>query len=59
MFAIAAKAKEQELRLEPGEFEVPHLPYVSPQGVNTYFGSVNYGAPVPIGGGGERRWMQF
>jgi hypothetical protein len=59
IFAIAATAKEQELRLEPVEFEVPQLPYVSAPGTNTYFGSVNHGAPVPIGGGGERRFMQF
>jgi hypothetical protein len=59
IFAIAATAKEQELRLEHVEFEVPQLPYVSAPGINTYFGSVSHGAPVPIGGGGERRWMQF
>jgi hypothetical protein len=58
-FAITATAKEQKFRLELGEFEVPQVPYVSTQGVNTYFGSVSHGAPVPIGGGGERRWMQF
>ena len=58
-FVITATAKEQKFRLELGEFEVPQVPYVSTQGVNTYFGSVSHGAPVPIGGGGERRWMQF
>ena len=59
VFRIAALANGQEIKLAPSEFEVPRLPIPQYQGINTYFENRVYGAPVPFGGGGERRWMQF
>jgi hypothetical protein len=59
VFRIAALANGQEFKLAPSEFEVPRLPIPQYQGINTYFENRVYGAPVPFGGGGERRWMQF
>jgi hypothetical protein len=59
MYSIAGMQKDQELKLEPGEIWVPQLPYVSAEGINTYFENRVSSAVVPFGGGGERRWMQF
>ena len=55
-FAVTAIHKGQEFKLESRKFKVPDLPPSAPYVFHDYR---HYGAPVPFGGGGERRWMQF
>ena len=55
-FAVTAIHNGQELKLESRKFKVPDLPPSRPY---VYYDNRHYGAPVPFGGGGERRWMQF
>jgi len=55
-FAVTAIFNGQEFKLKSKVFKVPDLPPSAPYVHHDYR---HYGAPVPFGGGGERRWMQY
>jgi len=58
-YAIHAMHNENRFNLEPREFKVPELPAPAPAPDYVYRDHHEYGAPVPFGGGGERRFNQL
>jgi hypothetical protein len=59
MYALSAVHGDRLVKLEPREFKVPDLPAVEPSRGYERGDYRDYGAPVPLGGGGERRFSQF
>jgi len=58
-YEITAHFGDQPFKLEPREFKIPDLPK-APEPTNyVYRDYRDYGTPIPIGGGGERRFQQF
>jgi hypothetical protein len=59
MFGISALNGDRRIKLEPMEFKIPDLPKAEPSSGYVRGDYRDYGAPVPLGGGGERRFNQF
>lgn len=59
IYGIYSKFNGRQFKLEPREFKVPKLPTPVPTTVNPNRIDFDYGAPVPVGGGAERRAHQF
>lgn len=58
-YGLKALHGDRILKLEPREFKVPDLPVAEPSSGYVRGDYRDYGAPVPLGGGGERRFSQF
>jgi hypothetical protein len=58
-YGITAHCGDQTFKLEPREFKVPDLPKAPEPIGYVYYDYRHYGAPIPPGGGGERRFQQF
>lgn len=58
-YAIHAMHNEHGFNLEPREFKIPDLPKAEPSSGYVRGDYRDYGAPVPLGGGGERRFNQL
>ena len=58
-YEIKALNGDQEFKLFPREFKIPDPPEVVVSSGYVRGDYRDYGAPVPLGGGGERRFSQF
>ncbi len=59
MYGLSALHGDRTIKLEPREFKIPDLPKVEPSTGYVRGDYREYGAPVPFGGGGERRFNQL
>lgn len=58
-YALRALHGDRVIKLEPREFKIPDLPVAEPSSGYVRGDYRDYGAPVPFGGGGERRFNQL
>ena len=58
-YGLRALHGDRMIKLEPREFKIPDLPVEEPSSAYVRGDYRDYGAPVPLGGGAERRFSQF
>lgn len=58
-YGLRALHGDRIIKLEPREFKIPDLPVAEPSSGYVRADYRDYGAPVPFGGGGERRFNQL